>query len=73
MGGIDARPPTNTNPTTQNDRQEKGTTNMKNPKLSDALKGMKVKSWEVRQHSSGRRVVYVRFTEIAAPTTVKVA
>ncbi len=34
MGGIDARPPTNSNPTTQNDRQEKGTTNMKNPKLS---------------------------------------
>lgn len=46
---------------------------MKNPKLSNALKSMKVKSWEVRQHSSGRKVVYVRFTEIAAPTTVRVA
>ena len=31
--------------------------------LADAIKGMQVKSWEVREHSNGRRVVYVRFEE----------
>lgn len=41
-------------------------------KLQEVLKGMKVKNWEVRQHSSGTRVVYVRFVENAAPITVSV-
>ena len=31
--------------------------------LADAIKGMQVRSWEVRGRSSGRRVVYVRFEE----------
>ena len=29
--------------------------------LADAIKGMQVKSWEVREHSDGKRAVYVRF------------
>ena len=31
--------------------------------LADAIKGMQVRNWEVREHSNGRRVVYVRFEE----------
>lgn len=42
-------------------------------KLHEVLKGMKVKNWEVRQHSNGTRTVYVRFVENPAPVTVKVA
>jgi len=41
-------------------------------KLNDALKGMKVKNWEIRESSAGTRVVYVRFTENKPATTVKV-
>ena len=29
--------------------------------LAEAIKGMQVKSWEVREHSNGKRKVYVRF------------
>ena len=29
--------------------------------LADAIKGMQVDNWEVREHSNGRRNVYVRF------------
>jgi endonuclease YncB( thermonuclease family) len=34
---------------------------MKQKKLQDAIKGMQVKNWEIREDSNGRRVVYVRF------------
>ena len=34
---------------------------MKQKKLQDAIKGMQVKNWEIREDSTGRRVVYVRF------------
>ena len=40
--------------------------------LADAIKGMQVKSWEVREHSNGRRVVYVRFEERRPALTVDV-
>ena len=30
-------------------------------KLQEAIKGMEVKSWELRECSSGKRKVYVRF------------
>ena len=40
--------------------------------LTDAIKGMQVKSWEVREHSNGRRVVYVRFEERRPALTVDV-
>ena len=29
--------------------------------LAEAIKGMQVSSWEVREHSNGKRKVYVRF------------
>ena len=41
-------------------------------KLADAIKGMQVKSWEVREHSDGKRVVYVRFEERRPSLTVDV-
>ena len=41
-------------------------------KLQDAVKGMQVESWEVREHSNGRRVVYVRFEEKRPALTVDV-
>jgi hypothetical protein len=31
--------------------------------LQEALKGMKIKNWEMRIDDKGRKVVYVRFTE----------
>lgn len=31
-------------------------------KLSDALKGMHIKGWEMRMNQDGRKVVYVRYT-----------
>ena len=40
--------------------------------LAEAVKGMQVKNWEVREHSSGRRVVYVRFEERRPALTVDV-
>ena len=40
--------------------------------LAEAVKGMQVKSWEVREHSNGRRVVYVRFEERRPTLTVNV-
>ena len=40
--------------------------------LAEAIKGMQVKSWEVREHSDGRRVVYVRFEERRPTLTVDV-
>ena len=40
--------------------------------LADAIKGMQVKSWEVREHSDGKRAVYVRFAPKEPALTVKV-
>ena len=40
--------------------------------LADAVQGMQVKSWEVREHSNGKRVVYVRFEEKRPSLTVDV-
>ena len=40
--------------------------------LADAVKGMQVTSWEVRENSTGRRVVYVRFEEKRPSLTVDV-
>ena len=40
--------------------------------LADAIKGMQVKSWEVREHSDGKRAVYVRFVPKEPILTVKV-
>ena len=31
--------------------------------LQEALKGMKIKNWEMRSDDKGRKVVYGRFTE----------
>jgi len=41
-------------------------------KLNEALKGMKVKNWEIRENSAGGRVVYVRFITATKPVTVQV-
>ena len=40
--------------------------------LAEAVKGMQVKNWEVREHSNGKRVVYVRFEERRPSLTVDV-
>ncbi len=40
-------------------------------KLQDALKGMKVKSWEMRVNDKGRKVVYVRFSEKKPEITIE--
>ena len=40
--------------------------------LQDAITGMRVENWEVREHSNGRRVVYVRFEEKRPALTVDV-
>ena len=40
--------------------------------LSEAIKGMQVKSWEMREHSDGKRVVYVRFARQPSRVTVAV-
>jgi hypothetical protein len=29
--------------------------------LNSAMKGMKVESWEMREHSNGKRKLYVRY------------
>ena len=41
-------------------------------KLSEAIKGMKVSNWEMREHSNGKRVVYVRFVPKDPDITVEV-
>ena len=41
-------------------------------KLQEAIKGMEVKSWEAREYSDGKRVVYVRFAPKATAVTVNV-
>ena len=41
-------------------------------KLADAIKGMQVENWEVREHSSGTRKVYVRFARKKPVVTVDV-
>ena len=41
-------------------------------KLQEAIKGMEVKNWEVREHSNGKRKVYVRFVPKATAVTVNV-
>ena len=40
--------------------------------LSEAIKGMQVKSWEVREHSDGKRAVYVRFAPKEPAITMNV-
>ena len=45
---------------------------MKQKKLQDAIKGMQVKNWELREDSTGRRVVYVRFVPRAPHIEVSV-
>ena len=40
--------------------------------LAEAIKGMQVRNWEVREHSNGKRVVYVRFEERRPALTVNV-
>ena len=40
--------------------------------LAEAIKGMQVKSWEVREHSDGKCVVYVRFIPKEPTLTVNV-
>ena len=40
--------------------------------LAEAVKGMQVKSWEVREHSDGKRVVYVRFAPKEPAITMNV-
>ena len=49
----------------------KGESEMKKT-LAEAVKGMQVKSWEVREHSDGKRVVYVRFAPKEPTLTVNV-
>ena len=44
---------------------------MKNT-LAETIKGMEVKSWERREHSDGKCVVYVRFVPKAPAVTVEV-
>ena len=41
-------------------------------KLAEAIKGMQVENWEVREHSNGKRKVYVRFTQKKPVVTVDV-
>ena len=45
---------------------------MKAKKLQDAIKGMKVESCEVREHSNGKRKLYVRFIPKEKSVTVNV-
>ena len=40
--------------------------------LAEAVKGMQVKNWEVREHSNGKRVVYVRFAPKEPAITMNV-
>ena len=40
--------------------------------LAEAIRGMQVKSWEVREHSDGKRVVYVRFAPKEPAITMNV-
>jgi hypothetical protein len=40
--------------------------------LAEAIKGMQVSSWEVREHSNGKRKVYVRFEEKRPSLTMNV-
>ena len=40
--------------------------------LAGAIKGMQVKSWEVREHSDGKRAVYVRFAPKEPTLTMNV-
>ena len=41
-------------------------------KLAEAIKGMQVESWEVRERSNGTRKVYVRFAQRKPVVTVDV-
>ena len=41
-------------------------------KLHEAIKGMEVKSWERRENSDGKCVVYVRFVPKSPAPTVSV-
>ena len=40
--------------------------------LAEAIRGMQVRSWEVREHSDGKRVVYVRFAPKEPAITMNV-
>ena len=44
-----------------NNNQTERNKTMKQKKLQDAIKGMQVKNWEIREDSTGKHVVYVRF------------
>jgi len=41
-------------------------------KLTEALKGMKIKNWEMRINDKNSKVVYVRFAERGLDMTVTV-
>ena len=45
---------------------------MKARTLAEAITGMQVKNWEMREHSNGKRVVYVRFVPKDPAVTVAV-
>ena len=45
---------------------------MKQKKLQDAIKGMQDKNWELREDSTGKRVVYVRFIQKSPSLEVRV-
>ena len=45
---------------------------MKAKKLQDAIKGMKAESWEVREHSNGKRKLCVRFIPKEKSVTINV-
>ena len=50
---------------------QKGERKMKKT-LAEAIRGMQVRSWEVREHSDGKRVVYVRFAPKEPTLTMNV-
>ena len=45
---------------------------MDTKKLEKTLSTMKVESWEVREHSNGKRKLYVRFIPKEKPVTINV-
>ena len=45
---------------------------MDTKKLEKTLRTMKVESWEVREHSNGKRKLYVRFIPKEKPVTINV-
>ena len=45
---------------------------MDTKKLEKTLSTMKVESWEMREHSNGKRKLYVRFIPKEKPVTINV-